>query len=286
MIRNNAVRRVLLGGLILLGAFSRIRAADLSIIVTAGPKYSLLGDINKGKNGYLDIWADLLRSSGGAVIDNKRPVHLGLSYSVDFFLALDTAYSVGLGVGYVRARNRSEVLISFTDGRPETSAVVETSVESVPIRLNILRHFHLTRSLNAFVKGGLELHNAKFQSSSWPAGPGDSHRQKAHSIGIGLLYGAGLEIKAVRHVALVFEAQGNYAKIGGFSGTRDSGGSSLPYEVKGDLYFEDMTSIPPDFEKTYPLLVIYENKPAGDRVRPARVDLSGFSLSVGLKIFF
>lgn len=243
-------------------------------------------DINRGVNGYLDFWADLSQSSGGIITDNKKPLHLGMSYSMDFVLALDTAYSVGLGVGYVRARNRSEIIINYTDGRPETGAVVETMIEAVPIRLSVFRDYHLNRSLNAFVVGGLEIYPARFQSSSWPAGPGDSHQQKAHSVGIGLLYGAGLEIKVLSHVALVLEAQGNYAKIGSFRGKRESGGSTLPHEVKGTLYFEETTYIPPDIENAYPLLMIYETKPSGDHVRSARVDFSGFALSGGVRIFF
>jgi hypothetical protein len=243
-------------------------------------------DINRGINGYLDFWSDLSRLSGGMITDNRKPVHFMMSYSFDLVLALDKAYSVGLGVGYVRARNRSDIVVNYANGSPEANSVVETTIEAIPIRLSVLRNYHLARSLNAFVECGIEIYNARYQSGFWPAGPGDSHHQKAHSIGMGLLYGGGLDIAVIKRLALVLEAQGNFARIGGFRGTRNSGGSSLPYEVKGTLYFEDMTSIPPNVEKTYPLLMIYENKPAGDHIRPARIDFSGFSLSAGLKILF
>ena len=279
------MRKIVFIGLVFLFICHLGQAADFSIKIAGASKYCLFKDINRGIDGYLDFWADLSQSSGGIIIDNKKPLHFGLSYSFDLILGLNSSYSMGLGVGHVRARNRSEIIIRYTDGRPETSAVVETTIEAVPIRLSVFRDYHLNRSLNAFVVGGLEIYPARFQSSSWPAGPGDSHHQKAHSVGIGLLYGAGLEIKVLSHVALVLEAQGNYAKIGSFRGKRESGGSTLPHEVKGTLYFEEMT-FPPDIENAYPLLMIYETKPLGDRVRSARVDFSGFSLSAGVKIFF
>lgn len=263
-----------------------LQAADFSIKATGGFKYSLFKDVNSGIMGYLGVWADGLTSSGGIVTDRTEPLHFCSDYSVDFILSLDSPYGLALGVGYVRAKNRSEIFVRYSDGRPETSALVETTIEAVPIRLSVFRDFQLTRALNAYIMGGLEIYPTQFQSSSWPAGPGDSHRQKARSVGIGLLYGAGLEIKILAHVALVLEAQGNYARIANLKGTRKSGGSSLPHEVKGTLYYDELTFyFPPDIQKTYAQLMISESMPSGDRARPGRVNFSGFALSGGIRIY-
>ena len=259
-------------------------AADFSIIFTGTPRYCLLGDVNKGMNGYLGLWATLAELSGGIVIeDNRSPMHFVMSYSVDFTLAFNSEYSFALGVGNIRMQSANEILISYLDGRPDASAKVEIRIDAVPIKLSVIRSYPITRSLNAFIEGGFGIYIARYRSSYWPAGPGDSHVQDAHAIGIGPFIGGGLEIKASRFLALILKAEGDYAKIKAFKGTRNSGGSSLPYEVKGPLYYEEITIS--GVETVFPLLVIEEDRPL-TAARLARIDLSGFSLHAGMKISF
>ncbi len=261
-------------------------AADFSIVLAGSANYCFLRDINRGTDGYLDYWSDLLSLGGGLANKNREPVHLVMNYSLDLVLPTRSDYKLVIGAGYMRANNRSDVMITYTDGTPETSALVETAVEAVPIKLCLLREFPLGRSVNAFVEGGVGIYITRFTSRYRPAGPGNSHLQTAHSIGVGALYGVGLEIKAFRNVSLVLEGKGNYARIGHLNGTRQSSGSTLPDEEKGALYFENRTYIPPDAERTYPIIMIEENRSEGDGIRRARVDLSGFAISVGLKIDF
>jgi hypothetical protein len=281
------MRKTFLGCLIFLCCFPLGQAADFSIKISGGLKYSLFGDVNRGMNGYLDIWADGGASMGGDIINNKKPLHFGMNYSIDFIIRLNSFYSVGIGVGYVRARNISDINIQYPDERPDATASVERAAEAVPVRFSVFREFHLHRALNAYFVGGLEIYPARFQSSYWPAGPGDSHIQKAHSVGVGLLFGAGLEIKVLSRLAFIVEAAGNYAKISHLKGTRNSGGSTIPYEEKGTLYFYENTFFyPPDIQKTHALLMIHETKPTGEGVRMGRVDFSGFAVSGGIRIYF
>lgn len=281
------MRKTLLGCLIFLCCFPLGQAADFSIKITGGLKYSLFGDVNRGMNGYLDIWAAGGASMGGDIINNKKPLHFGMNYSIDFILRLNSSYRVGIGVGYVRARNTSDIIIQYPDERPEATASVERTVEAVPVRLSVFRDFHIHRALSAYLMGGLEISRARFLSSYWPAGPGDSHRQKAHSVGVGLLYGAGLELKALSRLAFIVEAAGNYAKISHFKGTRNSGGSTIPHEENGTLYFYENTFFyPPDIQKTHALLMIHETRPTGEGVRMGRVDFSGFAVSGGIRLYF
>jgi hypothetical protein len=259
-------------------------AADFSIIFAGAPRYCLLGDINKGMNGYLRLEATLAELSGGIVTeDNRSPMHFVMSYSVDFTLALDSEYSLALGVGNFRTQSANELLISYPDGQPDASAIVETRIDAVPIKLSVIRSYPITRSLNAFIESGLGIYVARYRSSYWPAGPGDSHVQDAHAVGIGPFIGGGLEIKASRLLALILKAEGDFARIGAFKGTRNSGGSTPPHEVRGTLYYEETTIS--GVESVFPLLMIYEDT-LQTAVRQARIDLSGFSLRVGMKISF
>jgi hypothetical protein len=273
------MRRALLGCLLCLYCFPLGHAADLSIKITGGLKYGLFGDVNKGMNGYLDVWADGGESQGGDIVNRRRPLHFGASYSLDFIFKLDASYSVAVGVGFIRKRNISEIMILYPDERPDETASVDMAVETAPIRFSLFRNLQLHRALNTYFMGGIEIYLPRFQSYYWPAGPGDSHRQKAHSIGAGLLCGAGMEYKAFSRLAFIVEVVGNYAKISHFKGTRYSGGSTLPHEENGMLYFYNI-------QRDHALLFIHEIMPTGDNARMARVDFSGFAVSGGIRVYF
>jgi len=275
---------VIVGFLLLLWFSPSGRAADFSIVLAGAPRYCLLSDINRGTSGYLGFEAALAGLSGGIVTeDNRGSMHFGMSYSVDFTLALNSEYSLMLGVGNFRIRNTSDVLIAYTEGQPDASALAETNIDALPIKLSVIRRYPLTRSLSAFTEAGVRVWIARYRSSFLPATPGDSHVQDAHAIGIGPLIAGGLEIKASRYLALILKAEGDYAQIRAFKGTRNSGGSTIPHEERGTLYYEEVTI--PGVERAFPLLMIYEDKPQ-TALRQARVDFSGFSLSAGLKISF
>lgn len=282
--------RTLFFGLALLFLCRSGQAADLSIKISGGFRYGLFGDINSGLKGYLDICRDFGTYLGGTIIDKTGPLHFGADYSVDFLLNLGSSYSVGLGVGRVCMSRRSELTTLWPDERPESTAIVEAAVEAVPVTISLSKYFPLHRGLSAYFAGGLEVYPARFQSSYWPAGPGNSDHQKARSLGLGVFYGAGLEIKAFSRVAVFFEARGNYARIGGFKGTRRSAGSTLPYEEQGALYYYKVTiNTTPGMPKQYPFLMIHETEPSEEvygPVRSARVDFSGFALLGGIKIYF
>jgi hypothetical protein len=272
-------------GLLLLFGFTSLGwAADFSIVLAGTPRYCFLRDVNRGADGYLGFEAALATLSGGVVNeDNRSPMNFVMGYSIDFRLALNSEYSVVLGVGNLRIRSTSDVLITYTDGQPDARAFAETKIDAFPIKLSVIRSYPLTRSLSAFTEAGVAVWIARYRSSLLPAGPGDTHVQDAHAVGIGPLIAGGLEIKASRYLALILKAEGDYAQIRGFKGTRDSGGSTIPHEERGTLYYEE--TAPLGAERVFPLLMIYDDKPA-TALRQARIDLSGFSLSAGLRISF
>jgi opacity protein-like surface antigen len=284
------MRRLIFASLIFLNILPLGQAGDISIQFSGGIKYGLLRDVNSGIRGYLGLYADSGTYYGGTVIDKTKSLHFVPNYSVGFSLKFNSDYSIGLDVGRIRANHMSEITIRYPDERPEDNAFVETTIDSVPIRLSVFRYYALNRAMKAYFAGGLEIYPTRFRSVNWPAGAGNTLHQSAHSIGLGLLYGAGLEIKVLSDIALVLEALGNYAKIGKLKGTLLAEGSSLPYEIKGTLYYwEQATTIGPDFQEIYSHLMIQESAPSGDpysHVRSAKIDLSGFTLTAGVKIFF
>ena len=284
------MRKTILICLILLCMLPLCKAGDISIILTGGIRYGFFGDVNSGIRGYLGLFSDSGTYNGGAIIDEIRSLHFSPYYSAEIGLGLGSGYSLGICVGQVRANNTSRITISYPDEIPEADGHVETVIKAIPFGLHIYRQYVLNRVLSAYFVGGVEVCPVKFRSVNWPAGQGNTFHQDAHSVGLGLLYGAGLEIKANSHIALILEARGNYEKVRAFKGTLLAGGSSLPYEETGVLYrWDQVVTIGPELQGTYTYLMIRETMPSGgvySNVRSANIDLSGFALVAGIKIYF
>jgi hypothetical protein len=262
-------------------------ADRISLKVTAGLNYAVYGDINAGARGYLNDWKDQVIFVGGSYVDNAKPLHTGPIYSVDLVYKIGSNYSVGLGVGYVRANNRSEVTLRWPSG-PETTAVALPDVRAIPIRLSVIKILPIDKMMDVFFAAGIDTYFAQYRSSNWPGGPGNVDHQKASAIGVGVRYGVGLDIKFASSLAFFLEGQGCYAKVRGFHGTLKSAGSTLPYEEHGTLYYYNFMGGQGN-QTPYPTVLIHDTKPSEDvysNVRQARVDFSGFSVLAGIKIFF
>ena len=267
-------------------ALSPVLAADkFSVKLTGGLNYSIFGDINAAAKGELYYWRDQVVQLGGSYVDGLRSLHISPAYSIDLVYSINWEYSVSLGIGYLRAKNRSEMTLLWPL-EPESTAAYYPDVRAIPIRLSVVKSIPLGERMGIFFAAGGDIYFAQFRSSDLPGGAGNVNRQKARAIGPGVRYGVGLDIKIARFIGLIFEGEGRYAKIGGFHGTLDSGGSTLPYEEKGALWYWEFMGGPGSLTP-YPYVLVQETKPSTDvfsNVRKAKADFTGFSLMAGIRI--
>jgi len=272
--------------LIALVAFPAAGADRLSFKLTGGFNYSIFGDINDAAHGELYFWRDDVVRLGGSCVDRLKPLHTSPVYVVDLIYRINSQFSLGLGVGYVRAKNRSEITLVWPS-EPESTAGYYPDVRAIPLRLSVLQSVPLSQGMKLVFSAGGDIYFAQFRSSDMPGGAGNVNRQKASAVGVGLRYGVGLNIKITKLLGLVLEGEGRYAKIGGFRGTLDSAGSTLPHEEKGALYYMVFMGGPGNLTP-YPMVFVQETKPSEDFysiVRKAKADFSGFSLLAGIRIF-
>jgi opacity protein-like surface antigen len=280
----NKVKKVALAAAVVFLAFAADAASadKISVKITGGLNYGVFGDVNAGMRGYLDYWRDAVVDVGGTYRDGKKPLHTSATGAIDVLFRIDSSYSVGLGIGFVRAHNTSSMAITVP-GESEQTGIASPDVRAVPVRLSIYKMIPINKKISTSFGLGVDTYIAQFRSYYLPAGAGNSIHQKAHAIGLGVRYGAGLEFKLVSRLAFVVEVQGTYAKVRNFHGTLEAGGSSLPYEESGTLYYWEQTSglITP---KSHAMVMIQTEKPSYySNVRKANVDFSGFSVLAGFK---
>lgn len=266
-----------------LGAESRF-----SFKISGGLHYGLYGDINNGTRGYLDYWKGLAWYYDGSYQSRMQPLHFGSILTVDLLYQINDYYSFGLGLGYQRASKTKTVSIKWWPDEPPQIARASSDITSFPVRLSLINHLPVNGSLRFFFVAGVDVNFTQVCLGYVPAEADYTYHQKAHSIGLGLRYGPGIELKVGANVDLVVEGQGYYARIKGFRGTLTAGGDYTPYEERGTLYYFEWTSDSiPEYPISYPLVMIQATEPADDyysNVRKARVDLSGFTIVVGIKV--
>jgi len=254
--------------------------SPVQISFSGGGNFFLGGDLNKGAQGLADLYEDILSAQRNGEI---RPAHLSYIAGGELTIRLHSSVFLGIGVDYFKGKKESQVELI----RGKASYVFTTcpKIQAIPIKL-MISYFPVP---SFYIKSGIEYYFAQctyyyhIQADDfWENWEGKSKAQE-----LGLMGGLGIVQNVSSHLSLFLEGTGRYARITGFKGTNyfeDSTGFSSSEE--GTLYiYQGQISE----EKSYPLLFIRKKRPAEAGVlNPAlaMIDLSGFSLTAGIRIHF
>lgn len=293
---------------------SGIFKPKLSIKLTGGLRYINVGDINnhiESFDNYMSSSIYLSFYEGGKMgkINNYGPDLEG-----ELRLDISSKFAVGVGIGYISGKNESNFqtvgIFPFSTQMyiPEISPpgdlfefVVESKVETIPIKLGIYYTIPLGSRINIFLKSGLDYYFSKCFIYKYneiisldhtvliPEFYEISNKYDMRGSGLGFHGGLGFEYKISNVFALVLEIQRRYAKIKNLKGkwvysntfTLEQG------EDEGILYIAKKNMEDEGFSAHYPDLIVSPSKPSGAKIlytREATLDLSGFSLRVGIRI--
>jgi len=291
---------------------SGIFKPKLSIKLTGGLRYINVGDINnhiESFDNYMSSYLSFYEGGKMGKINNYGPDLEG-----ELRLDISSKFAVGVGIGYISGKNESNFqtvgIFPFPTpgqiyilGPPGDlfEFVVESKVETIPIKLGIYYTIPLGSRINIFLKSGLDYYFSKcfiykynlISSLDWTGFfPGIyeiSNKYDMRCNGLGFHGGFGFEYKISNVLALVLEIHRRYAKIKNLKGkwiysntfTHEQG------EDEGILYIAKKNMEDEGFSNMYPDLVVSPSKPSGAKIlntREATLDLSGFSLRVGIRI--
>jgi hypothetical protein len=272
-----------------------------SIKLTFGRSYLSIGDFNKYLESINDV-SDLYtwESVTGEI---KELNNYTYDWEGELRIDISRRFAVGLSTsGSIHRKNESYLYLSRKVLDEEYIDIVFTKPEVkvwMPVKLGVYFNFLYTSKLKVFSTLGLGYYSASISEYKKieevdPYGDTDwawrnweiNHKGKLSFIG-----GIGMEYYLTKNLALVVEAQGMYAKIKNLKGSmqkeqkREEGriskkNGTLYYFIFNDEYFWDAPHI--DIE-------IREESPEYqygyvDTYRKASMDLSGFSLRVGIII--
>jgi hypothetical protein len=256
--------------------------AGLSVRFSFGGGPLAGNDLSKGLRGrFKSIEAEIL--SGGPNVDahKYRAPSLFYELGVDLEYRLAPRLWVFIGAGFARASAR-DVLRYTTGDYYDRGLEAYGSLEAVPIRLGLFYRMPLNRSLSAYGGAGGMYYRIDFESRQDDMRPNRQvlWGQFAKAGGVGFFSMLGAELNLTSRACIFLEAQGRYARIGGFEGTETKVVTGLPEPTssrQGRLYFvEDADGA---------RLSILESPPAGN-AREAVLNLRSLSLWGGLRLKF
>jgi len=265
------------------------KASKLSVKLYGGYGHVLAGDVNEGTDYYFEILEAYAAEGMGTVTGSYKPVHGGYNFGGDIIYQLSPKLGLGLGIGYMRSSSSS--LGTFSES--EVGAVTLTAaptLTAMPIRLGLFfvtplsTKLNLTADAGAAYYTGLKLEamqGLEFGPDEWMEMTIEGSERSG--IDIGFQGSLGVEYMLSPKLGFFFEAVGRYAKFSNFELVtgRQENSSGEPNTVEGKLYISS-----DDFD-TYEIsgFTIVET---GDTPDPEywepKIDLSGFSLQIGIRI--
>ena len=272
----------------------------LALKLGSGWSYISAGDFVDGLRGQTDYLTAAYTGLTGEFLSPRS----GLNFQGEILYYLRSDMGIGLGFGYSRISKDSEV---------DYESVTESNSISVRERLSpgftvmpISINFHYFRPISAKLtldfSAGPSLYIAKLGWSDTVdlslRLPNDTTQvfggtdqfifTSAARLGFGVQIGVGIEYAFSSRLAAVFSVAGRLASVSGFKGdwTEEGSGDFWNFSDNGansSAWYYDWNA----GQKTYGQLAFQDDIPSGTMVsnaRPAKLGLSGFTVSVGVKI--
>jgi hypothetical protein len=260
--------------------------ASVSFKLKGGVTYVLASEYNAGLRGAYDLMAETL----GGAMGEYRPLHIGPEFGGEFIVPIGGGFSLGLGAGWLRATRES--LIGYDWLTFSARQTLLPRVSAVPIVLNLHREWMLGDALHLDVFAGagftLASFSQEFRTTTNFFSYAETQTFSGRKSAFGGQGGVSLELDLGRRVALFVQAEGRLASLTNLQGDAAEQGDWFLGSWtggKGTAFLWTYTLT--DSGQAYPQLAVSLDAPSGagiSNVAKARIDLSGVSLSAGIKI--
>ena len=261
---------------------------ELSLKISGSLSYFNPEHINRSLHGREEFVKKLAfaTESWGEAEGEVKDLHYGISFEGEFLFSLSSRLSIGLGTGYIYAE-ATEEKTGLTIEREEDTlfSVHPTKINAFPLNFCGYYFFPLRSQLKLYIKGGAGLLWVKYieRIGIWIK-PADRFiqisYQEATTQGTSFFSGLGLNYEAYPDIHFFIEAEAKLTKISKFQNKVQEGEEMTLFfyeQYESDLQFWQAKNI------------LHEEKPSGDdfrNVEEAVVDLSGFSVKIGITLKF
>ena len=234
-----------------------------------------------------------LRDTSSSVAGEFLPLTDGANFQAEIITHWGKRLAVGFGGGYYQI-GQSDLVSSVSAEGITTETTLKPQISAIPFFLNFHYKIGLGARAGLDVFAGPVFQIAQFSSERNAASDADPQTEveafKASVPTLGVQAGISLSLALGRGISLVADGLYRYEKAYKFVGNWTYFGASSTGTTTGTSTAYYLWKY--DFEgaKSYPLIGFYDDKgPTGPGItgaRKAELDLSGLTLSAGIKIDF
>ncbi len=263
-------------------------SAAVSLKLKGGGFYAAASEFNAGLQGVCDLAVAAASYTG-----DYRPLHFGTQIGAEIVVDLGGGFGLGLGVDLQRASRESA--LEYASPLFSESDTIAPRITAVPLALNLHREWRIGRSFSFDAYAGIGCTWATFHQEYRTVSDFFDYRQTdsftAHKAAFGGQAGVALEFEIARAVGLFVQAEGRLAALTELRGDRTISGSyflgPVPEETSPAYLWAYTLTVS---ARAFPQLAVSLAAPTAgtgemiDNVHKARLDLSGASLSAGIRI--
>ena len=273
-----------------------------SIKISSGLSYWNVEHINKYLMSINGKHADYILYYDGLRKGELKKIGLGSNSEIELSFDILSSLRIYFGTGYVYAKKES--MSGFEVALPEFYDVDFTfspriSIRAIPLKLGASLIIPFSQKARMFINWGAEYYFARtnfywkqreicmIEDGSVFTDITEMAEWDLSSKGTGYHGGIGFEYTIAKNLALVLEFQGRSAMIKRLKGTEIFLASGSSESFYGSVFYYEKKD--PVTEKYYIGLGFYKEKPDYPypeyrNIRNAELDLSGYSLKIGIKI--
>ena len=260
-----------------------------SLKMHGGMNYLFSNDINDHLQATTDYWND----RGVDVEGEFEPLQNGIEFGGEFIVNLTPHIGIGLGGGYIQASSKSTVNNAWFGYSYQDTATPK--VTAIPLTLSAYFYLPLGKRLSFNIQAGMGYYLGTFSWDYSYESELDDFKEnwEGKSNALGFHGGLGFEFYFSSGIALFVEGFGRYAKLKALKGKYTFEETFFGYQGQESIdeatlwYYEWRSALTGNY---YPTLEFNDEKPEETsfikNIREGEVDLTGFSVRVGIRIRF
>jgi len=273
-----------------------------SLKLTGGGSFAAIGDMNShlqsiDNNDTFKYWRTHDPTSISGEI--KTLNNWGYDFELELMMKFNPKFSIGLAASAPFHR-RNESTVIFTQQEIPAVGFQKINMEYRPeirlpflIRLSFYYSWLSMTRFRANIMGGIGYypvtlseyikeitHTHSIMGDSMALDITDWNAKEKYPFGFH--GGIGMEYALSEEFSFVIDIQGRYIRFGNLRASGEFRQEAMTFRRSGVLYY--LTYWHPVIEAKYDKLDISETEVGGENVRKAILDLSGFSLKVGIKV--
>lgn len=256
-------------------------------------------DVNTWIDSYNTLWSDWQALNGGTLEGEFASLPSYSTYEGELRVHIFSGLSLNLAAGQFSYRKEGTVNYINDTGNQEETHFIKNRVKVTPVKIGFSFSYPIIPKLHITINAGRHIsfvtyksdeeYNVVFTTSGKEFVYWYNYDFDYRSEDLGYYASLGVEFDFLKFAALTAEAENIWAKVDGFKGdySKEYYESELNEEGKASLYFYESTGW--GTGEAYCVLTGHKERPENpdfSNIRRGELDLSGFSLKVGLRFKF